>query len=206
MPQAIRQRSGFGGRTTGPVNAAFICPSQVAAAANPWNTFYFSTPGAATFSETNQRYTATLGGTESIIGWTGFGGGSGDRAIEFEFVVAGGATAMRVGFTIGPVPAGPATSPGNETGGFAYNYNGEIIISSAVVATVAGLTTGDKVTLISRFSAGTVEAWKNGSTVGIWSVGANRYYYPGAYANGGTTGSIRIATTPSYAVPAAYWI
>lgn len=186
----------------GAVGRAASSPSQVAAAANPWNTYFMAVAGDATFSESNQR--ATIVNAVSPLLWTGFG--FGDHAIEFEPVVTPGVT--RVGFRRGPVPTNPATQLGNLTDDIAYLSDGTKSISGSNSAYGATFTNADKILMVYRSALGTVEAFKNGASQGILATGLVGYYfYPGMNSNIATT-SVRVPVSPATTLPSgvSYWI
>ena len=204
MVQAIRQRSAYGGRTTGPVNPAFIQQTQAAAAANPFNTYYMTTALNLAFSESNQRVTFTTAG-DSPICWTGFG--VGDYIIEFELMVM--TAAFRFGLRAGPAPVAAVTALGADAGDYAYRNTGTKDVAGVNSPYGDTYVAGDKIAFLRRRSSGTIEAFKNGASQGILAseVAASVYLYPCCRGQSNAD-SARILTSLSFALPpgASYWI
>ena len=183
-----------------------LVTGQSPVAANPFNTFYMTAAGSSlTFSETNQRVVHADANSTAIM-WDGRG--VGDYAISFKVMVF--PSAARVGFRLGPTPTGAVNVVGEVAGEYAYLSTGEFVLNGATQATLATWLLNDEITLLRRRNAGTIEAFKNGTSQGIVAAGVpvTSYFYPATYANGGTTTSFRILTAAPFTLPtgAEYWI
>lgn len=204
MVQAIRQRSAYGGRTTGPVNAVFL--GQTYAMSD--NVFDTSYTVSTTYSETNHR--ATFANSVSVVSvarlLTGYGVSGQNRAIEFESVVKA-AQRQNIGLRPSLTQGTTGTTLGTGTNDVAYYSTGNIVVNNSTVAT--GLSTwvaGDKITIIYRVSLGTVEFRLNGAI--IYTVtGISGDMTPACEGESNNTQSIRVSASSSYTLPSdvLYW-
>jgi len=206
MVQAIRQRSAYGGRTTGPVNAAFIGQTY-ALSDNPFNIGY-TVAGEVTYSETNHR--ATFGNSSSVASVarviTGYGVTGQNRAIEFESVVKP-AQAQAFGLRPSLTQNTTATQLGNDTGDVAYVSTGSVFVSAVEVASgLTALVQGDKLTVIYVVALGTVAFLLNGVPLYTAS-GIAGDMTPACQGRNANTHSIRVSTASSYPLPGGtlYW-
>lgn len=210
MVQAIRQRSAYGGRTTGPVNAAFMLGgAQYAMSDNPFDTAYSYTgiPGT-TYSETNHRALfATSNAVTSVARLlTGYGVVGQVRGIEFESMVfAGGSQniGLRPSLTQGTTGTGLTTG----TNDISYSATLGIYVNGVQISTDPPTWgAGDKIGIVYNATLGTAAFYLNGANVYIVS-NISGDYTPACQGGNSTTSSIRVSASWSYTLPggALYW-
>ena len=137
---------------------------------------------------------------------TGYGVAGQIRAIEFEGVVFGGGrliAGLRPSLTQGTT----GTSLGFGTNDVAYRTGGDIYVNNVQVQT--GLATwgaGDKITVIYNVTAGTVQFWKNGTSI-YTATGISGDMTPACEGESNNTNSLRVSASSSYTLTggALYW-
>ena len=165
----------------------------------------YTVAGEVTYSETNHR--ATFGNSASVVSVarliTGYG--YGNRAIEFESMVLAGGSQL-VGLRPSLTQNTTATQLGQGTNDIGYRSTDDLDINGVTVTSLVTYTAGDKIGFIYRASLGTVEIFKNGTSL-YTATGISGDMTPAAQGLNSNTSSIRVSTAWSYTLPGdvLYW-